>query len=98
MVIVNRPIQPSCEDSNAVFESIANEGYLFLRGNDGNTSNPRMVTMTSDTTFIASFESIQGIEGVAVGRMLVCRLSVPTSGVYVVKIGDCPARRVVVVK
>ena len=34
----------------------ANEHYHFVQWNDGNTTNPRLVTLTSDTTFIAQFE------------------------------------------
>lgn len=33
----------------------ANEGYRFLTWNDGNTENPRTVTVTSDTVFTAIF-------------------------------------------
>ena len=33
----------------------ANEGYVFLSWNDGNTDNPRTVALTSDTSFVANF-------------------------------------------
>ena len=33
----------------------ANEGYSFVIWNDGNTENPRTVTITSDTAFMAIF-------------------------------------------
>ena len=33
----------------------ANEGYEFTAWNDGNTENPRTVTITSDTAFMAIF-------------------------------------------
>ena len=33
----------------------ANEGYEFTGWNDGNTENPRTVTVTSDTAFMAIF-------------------------------------------
>ena len=33
----------------------ANEGYEFTGWNDGNTENPRTVTVTSDTAFVAIF-------------------------------------------
>ena len=33
----------------------ANEGYEFTGWNDGNTENPRTVTVTSDTVFVAIF-------------------------------------------
>ena len=32
-----------------------NEGYEFTGWNDGNTENPRTVTVTSDTAFVAIF-------------------------------------------
>ena len=35
--------------------AIANEGYEFTGWNDGNTENPRTVTITSDTVFVAIF-------------------------------------------
>ena len=35
--------------------AIANEGYEFTAWNDGNTENPRTVTVTSDTVFTAIF-------------------------------------------
>ena len=36
----------------------ANEGYRFVIWNDGNTDNPREVTLTSDTAFTAIFAAI----------------------------------------
>ena len=33
----------------------ANEGYEFTGWNDGNTENPRTVSLTSDTAFMAIF-------------------------------------------
>jgi hypothetical protein len=36
----------------------ANEGYVFLSWNDGNTENPRVVSLTSDTSFVANFALI----------------------------------------
>jgi len=43
----------SCESKTLT--AIANEGYEFTGWNDGNTENPRTVTVTSDTTFMAIF-------------------------------------------
>ena len=34
----------------------ANEHHHFVQWNDGNTTNPRLITLTSDSTFIAQFE------------------------------------------
>jgi hypothetical protein len=39
-------------------------GYRFVSWQDGNTENPRVFTVTQDATFIATFESSVGIDGV----------------------------------
>ena len=41
--------------STATLTATANSGYIFLNWNDGNTENPRVVSLTSDTSFIANF-------------------------------------------
>ena len=41
--------------SSATLTATANEGYLFANWNDGNTENPRVVSLTSDTSFVANF-------------------------------------------
>ncbi len=41
--------------SSATLSVTANEGYLFANWNDGNTENPRVVSLTSDTSFVANF-------------------------------------------
>ena len=38
------------------------ETYTFVAWNDGNTDNPRIVTVTSDATYIASFIHATGID------------------------------------
>jgi len=43
------------DGNTAVLTATANEGYSFVIWNDGNTENPRTVTVTSDTTFMAIF-------------------------------------------
>jgi hypothetical protein len=35
-----------------------NTGYRFVQWNDGNTNNPRTITVTQDTTFTAEFEAL----------------------------------------
>ena len=45
--------QSSCNEAN-MFAS-ASVGHHFVRWNDGNIDNPRIVTLTSDTTFTAFF-------------------------------------------
>ena len=41
--------------SQICLAAIANEGYHFTQWNDGNTDNPRMVTVNADATFTAQF-------------------------------------------
>ena len=43
------------DGNTAVLTATANEGYEFTAWNDGNTENPRTVTITSDTAFMAIF-------------------------------------------
>jgi hypothetical protein len=42
----------------ATIGAIANTGYRFVQWNDGNTENPRAITVTQDTSFIATLEPI----------------------------------------
>ena len=44
--------------STGTLTATANEGYRFVIWNDGNTDNPRTVTLTSDTSFTAIFAAI----------------------------------------
>ena len=39
----------------------AREGYRFVAWNDGNTENPRTITVEQDSTFVAYFEVADGI-------------------------------------
>jgi len=44
------------EDSSVEISATANQGYVFVRWQDGNTSNPRTITMPhDDVTYTASF-------------------------------------------
>ena len=43
------------DGNTAVLTATANEGYSFVIWSDGNTENPRTVTVTSDTAFMAIF-------------------------------------------
>ena len=54
------------EGSVIFIEANANEGYEFASWDDGNTDNPRQITVTSDATYIASFDPTEGIAEVAV--------------------------------
>lgn len=42
--------------SERIISATPNYGYHFTMWNDGDTNNPRMVTLTQDTTFTALFE------------------------------------------
>lgn len=125
--------QASLNDPTAKCIAIAKDGYAFTHWNDGNTDNPRTLTLTSDVSLIAYFvdkvglsepsddgvsvRSINGriiVEGVANERVYVCdvlgrvlkntiadgtaTIEVPDSGVYFVKIGNRPTRKVLVLK
>lgn len=48
------------EDSTATLTAHAYDGYLFSHWMDGDTNNPRLVTVTSDTLFTAYFEAVGG--------------------------------------
>lgn len=41
--------------SNHFFEAIPNEGYYFVQWSDSMTDNPRIITLTQDTSFTAIF-------------------------------------------
>ena len=49
---------PTCQAPTAVFHAVANNGHLFDHWSDGNTDNPRSLTLTSDTTIVAFFSSL----------------------------------------
>lgn len=48
--------QPSCE-GNAIIGATALCGYYFVRWSDGNTDNPRIITLQNDTYLTAIFAS-----------------------------------------
>ena len=52
----------SCEV--ATITATPNEGYEFTGWSDGNTENPRTVTITSDTTFMAIFSPASSLQEV----------------------------------
>lgn len=115
------------EGDSFTFRATANDGYHFLRWNDGDTNAERTVVVTSDTTFTAYFEAdggtegiggieavnakvyaehgrivVEGVEGETVSVFDVAGRQVKNSdlhaGVYMVKIGSAPARKVVVTR
>lgn len=52
------------EGASTTIKAIANEGYKFVRWQDGNTSDERVITVLSDSTFTATFEANTGIADV----------------------------------
>lgn len=49
--------QPSCLNSMACFQAVANPGYHFLRWNDGSIENPRQIILSTDNHFVGIFVS-----------------------------------------
>ncbi|MBR5984677.1 MAG: T9SS type A sorting domain-containing protein [Bacteroidales bacterium] len=45
----------------ARISATANNGFVFTSWNDGNTENPRYITVTSDATYIANFADISTV-------------------------------------
>ena len=59
---VNILEQPTCANGGvARIQAVPNAGYTFARWSDGNTQNPRTLTVTQDTVLIAYFASNQSI-------------------------------------
>ena len=54
----------SLDGNTAVLTATANEGYSFLTWSDGNMENPRTVTVTSDTAFMAIFTLASSLQEV----------------------------------
>ncbi len=46
---------PTCDNAEATFEAQPATGYQFAAWNDGNTTNPRTVSITEAVTYTASF-------------------------------------------
>ena len=46
------------EETQVTISATPYAGYRFVRWNDGNTDNPRTITVTEDATYIASFEAL----------------------------------------
>ena len=52
------PTPNTCDNDTAIIEALPREGYQFAAWHDGNTDNPRTITVTQDTTYIANFEPL----------------------------------------
>lgn len=53
---VSVQIMPTCQNSNATFNAVANIGYKFVSWSDGITDNPRNIILTQDTVIEAIFD------------------------------------------
>lgn len=58
---VNILTTPTCQTPTAVFNAVANSGYRFDHWSDGNTDNPRYLTLSSDTSIVAMFVSTHSV-------------------------------------
>lgn len=54
--------EASCVTGTATISATPNAGFRFAHWNDDNTENPRVVNVTSDTTFVAFFELMSGVD------------------------------------
>ena len=54
---------PTCTNPNATLTAIPDTGYIFTQWSDGDTNNPRTVTVTQDTTFTAIWQ-VKPFEGI----------------------------------
>lgn len=50
------------EGTEVELDASANEGYVFTRWDDGNTDNPRTITVRCDITYTAVFQEVTGID------------------------------------
>lgn len=125
---------PTCQDHTAIIQAIAIDGYVFDHWSDGNTDNPRTLTIDSYTNITGYFASLDIIDDVPndsatiysvggsifiegsknntvrlydiYGRILaikqstsnILRLDIPHPGLYLIKIGRYPTRKVVVIQ
>ena len=48
--------ETTCQSQTTIFTAIANNGYKFSHWSDNNTDNPRILTLTQDTSITAFFE------------------------------------------
>lgn len=55
--------KPDCINHQSILSATPETNYQFLKWNDGNTENPRTVTITQDTSFTAEFIAKDNIMG-----------------------------------
>ena len=47
------------ENANCTLTAVANHGYAFVNWDDGNTDNPRIITVTGNATYTAYFRQLE---------------------------------------
>lgn len=45
-------------NATVVLTAVANEGFEFVKWNDGNTENPRTITVTENASYVAEFAAV----------------------------------------
>ncbi len=74
--------QPTCTSSTAVVSATAYNGFHFSHWNDGDTLNPRTITVTSDTVLTAFFAQNTPIYNVTVNSNNTTMGTVSGGGTY----------------
>ncbi len=77
-------VSSDCATNSAILMAIANDGYLFERWNDGNTDNPREISLTQDTAFTAVFASV-GLEDIVSSEQIGVFPN-PSNGVFTLEL------------
>ena len=60
---------PTCTSNEAIVQATANSGFNFVKWDDGNTYNPRTLSVMQDMTLTAIFESAAGIDNVEANQL-----------------------------
>lgn len=48
-------------NATVVLTAVANEGFEFVKWNDGNTENPRTITVTENASYVAEFAAVAAV-------------------------------------
>ena len=59
--LVNILTSPTCQSPTTVICAVPKTGYLFDHWSDGNTDNPRFITLVSDTSLTAIFKNVYSV-------------------------------------
>jgi hypothetical protein len=77
-------VATDCATNSAILMAVANDGYLFESWNDGNTDNPREISLTKDTAFVATFSAV-GLEDVVSSEQIVVFPN-PSNGLFTLEL------------